>query len=743
MFEQAKWIGCITDMGEICPEFRKTLKIDGEVESAMLFITAIGVYESFLNGKRIGDFVLAPGCTVFRERLQYQEYDVTELLLQRVANRSEATETSVEMSAGCFPEVEDTLTVTVGTGWHRGRISSGSKDINQMPAAIIAQLEITYADGSQETIVTDDSWQVRKSRTLFSDIYDGETYDAAAEEQAYEQVKVLENLSKERLIPQEGEKITEHERMKPSKYFVTPAGERVLDFGQNFAGYFEVSVDAKKGDKIVISCAEILDKDGNIYKENYRAAKATLTYICRDGKQTYKPRLTFFGFRYLLLEEYPGEVNPDDFTAIALYSDMKRTGYIESGHMGINQLVSNTLWSQRSNFIDIPTDCPQRDERMGWTGDAEVFCKTASYNYNVNKFFSKWLADVRAEQYEDGMISDIVPNFWKMRRGSTAWGDVITIVPWQMYLTYGDTAILADNFDAMKRWVDYMTKDSKDRYLWTCEEEQKRLWGKHYGDWLAQDAPYGSYIGATDIDLVSSAFYSYSVSLLVKTGKVLGKNMTEYEELYENIVKTFKERFTELATQTANVLALQFSLTDKREESAAKLVQMIRENGNRLQTGFVGTPFLLHVLSENGYADVAYDLLFQDAFPSWLYEVNHGATTIWEHWDGIRDDGTIWSADMNSYNHYAYGCVLDWIYGVAAGIQTVEAHPGFERVVIKPIPDKRMGWLNVSIETSQGIIRSKWVCQGENVRYEISTPVDALIVIDGKEYQVSKGDYIF
>lgn len=734
MFEQAKWIGSHTDMGDICPEFQKTLKIGAKVERATLTITAIGSYESFLNGKRIGDFVLAPGCTVFRERLQYQTYDVTDMLQDADVAGEGATPANT---------AENTLTVTLGTGWHRGRISAGSKDINEMPAAIIAQLDVIYEGGKTETIVTDESWQVRKSRILMADIYDGETYDATLSEQDFEPVKVFEELSKERLIPQEGEKIIEHERMKPVKYFVTPAGERVLDFGQNFAGYMEIKVNAKKGDRVVISCAEILDKDGNIYKENYRAAKSTLTYICKDGEQTYKPGHTFFGFRYLHLEEYPGEVNPDNFTAIALYSDMKRTGYIECGHEGINQLFSNTLWSQRSNFIDIPTDCPQRDERMGWTGDAEVFCKTASYNYNVNKFFAKWLADVRAEQYEDGMISDIVPNFWKMRRGSTAWGDVITIAPWQMYLTYGDTTILADNYDAMKKWVDYMTNDSKDRYLWTCDDDQKRLWGKHYGDWLAQDAPYGSYIGATDIDLISSAFYSYSVSLLVKTGKVLGKDMAEYEELYGNIVKTFKEKFAKFETQTANVLALQFGLTDNPTEAAAKLVQMIRDNGNRMQTGFVGTPFLLHVLSENGYEDVAYDLLFQNAFPSWLYTVEHGATTIWEHWDGIRDDGTIWSKDMNSYNHYSYGCVMDWIYGVAAGIRTVEEHPGFERVIIKPTPDERMGWLNVSIETKTGVIRSKWMCRGDKVRYEITTPVDALIIIDGKEYQVGKGEYIF
>jgi len=720
MFETAEWIGC-NEMGEICPEFMTEVKVTGQVKSAVLSITVTGVYEAFMDGMRIGDFVLAPGCTVYRERLQYQEYDVTELLKEGEIH---------------------TLTVTVGAGWHRGRISAKSEEINRMPPALIACLELSLEDGRTETIVTDGSWKVRKSRFLCSDLYDGETYDASAPEEAYEEVRVLADLGKARLIPQEGEKVCEQEHIKPVKYLVTPAGERVIDFGQNLAGYVAFRVNAHHGDRVVISHAEILDSNGNFYTENYRTAKAKLTYICREGEQDYKPHLVFYGFRYLRLDEYPGEVNLDDFTAIALYSDMKRTGEMVCGHQGINRLYENTLWSQRSNFIDIPTDCPQRDERMGWTGDAQVFCRTASYNYHVKKFFAKWLGDVRAEQYEDGMISDVVPNFWKMRRGSTAWGDVITIVPWQMYLTYGDRTILEDNFDAMKKWVDYMTKDTTRQYLWTCEADQKKLWGKHYGDWLAQDAPYGSYVGATEVDLVASAFYSHSVALLIKAGKVLGRDMAEYEELYTHIVETFQQSFS-LQTQTAHVLALQFGLTDHPERVAAELVKMIRDNGNRLQTGFVGTPYLLHVLSDNGYGDVAYDLLLQEAFPSWLYEVNHGATTIWEHWDGIRDDGTIWSKDMNSYNHYAYGCVMDWIYGVAAGIQHWEEYPGFERVRIQPHPDQRLGWLKASLETAYGTIRSEWVCQEDKVRYEITTPVQAEIVIQGKKHQVQKGKYVF
>ncbi len=719
MLEKAFWIGCKEDFGDICPEFIRAVPIVKKAVSAILTVTAIGVYEARINGVRIGDFILAPGCTVYRERLQVQSYDITSLL-------SESNE----------------LSVTVGTGWYRGHISASSEDLQSAPCALIAELSVRYEDGTEETVRTDESWSVRKSRLLFSDIYDGEVYDASLSGSEVYEVRQIA-FSKDTLIPQEGEIICEQERLKPLSLIVSPNGERIIDFGQNFAGYVELSVDAPAKTRIVLSHAEILDKDGNFYTENYRKACAKLTYICREGRQSYKPHFTFYGFRYIRLDEYPDEVNLDDFTGIALYSDMERTGYMNCASPLVNQLYSNTLWSQRSNFIDIPTDCPQRDERMGWTGDAQVFAKTACYNYDVRKFFRKWMRDVCAEQLESGGITDTVPNFWKMNRSSTAWGDVIAIIPWQVYQMYGDPDILADNFDAMKKWGDVITEDSLDPYLWTCPDSEKKLWGKHYGDWLALDAPQGSYKGRTNDDFIASAFYSHSVSLLIAAGRVLGRDMSEYEALYEKIAAAFKERFSVLTTQTEHVLALHFHLTDDRETTAQNLVRMIRDNGNRLETGFVGTPYLLHVLSENGYPEVAYDLLLQEAYPSWLYEVNHGATTIWEHWDGIRDDQTLWSSDMNSYNHYAYGSVMEWIYSVAGGIRTAADCPGFERALIAPVPGKRLNWLDVSLKTAHGTIRSKWSYQGGSVRYEISTPVPARIIIDGREHSVKKGNYVF
>lgn len=716
MLQEALWIGGGEEDGT-CPEFVKEFCINKGVKSARMAVTAIGVYEAHINGRRVGDFVLAPGCTAYHKRLQYQTYDVTDMLGQN--NR---------------------LSVTVGTGWHRNRMCEGRPEIRQKPCALIAALEIEYADGTGERILTDSSWRVQKSRILMSDLYDGELYNAALPEAEASPVTVLA-LSKDILIPQEGEKVCEHERLKPARLFVSPKGERIVDFGQNLTGYVEFCIEAAENTRIRFSHAEILDSDGNFYTENYRSAKAGVEYICKEGKQTYKPHFTFFGFRYIRLDEFPERINLDDFTAIAVYSDIVRTGNIECGNQKVNQLFSNTLWSQKDNFLDIPTDCPQRDERQGWTGDAQVFAKTACYNYHVKRFFEKWLGDMRAEQREDGSVPDMIPNFWNGTRSSAAWGDAVTIIPWQLYMIYGDVKTLADNFDAMKKWVDYITGDSLQKYLWICADSEKGLWGKHYGDWLALDAPAGSYVGSSSIDFIASAFYARSTELLVKAGKVLGRDMTAYEELYRNIVAAFKRTFPVLTTQTEHTLALYFNLTDDKQAAAKALDAMIKENGNKLQTGFVGTPYLLHALSENGYSGTAYDLLLQEGYPSWLYEVSHGATTIWEHWDGVREDGTFWSSDMNSYNHYAYGSVMDWIYTAAAGIRPAVA--GFREAVIAPVPEKRLGWLDVSLETAYGRIASKWTFKDNGIRYEIHTPVPAAVIIGGKEYRVQKGSYIF
>ncbi|MDD6483801.1 MAG: family 78 glycoside hydrolase catalytic domain [Clostridiales bacterium] len=720
MIKDAKWIG--RDMGEICPEFIRRFLVKKPVKHAVMTVTATGVYEARINGERVGNFFLAPGCTAYQKRLQYQEYDITDMLFG-----------------------ENEIAIILGKGWHRSRISANDLQVNSTPGAVIAEIAVTYQDGESERIITDEAWTVRESPVRFSDIYDGEVCDNS---RAYDEEKNVEilDISKDMLIPQEGEIVCAHERISPVKIFVTPKNERVLDFGQNLAGYVEIELDARAGDVIELSCAEILDSDGNFYTDNYRSAKSKYKYICGEGHQTCRPYFTFFGFRYIRLDSFPGEPDLKHIHAAAVYSDMRRTGFIECSDLRINKLFLNTLWSQRSNFIDIPTDCPQRDERMGWTGDAQVFALTAGYNYDVLKFFKKWLGDLRAEQRADGSVPSIIPNFWKKNitedwgYSSTAWGEAAVVIPYQMYRLYGDKSILEESFESMKKWVEYMRNDSIDEYLWTYDTSDESKKEKHFGDWLGLDAPYGSYKGSSDPNFIASAFYAYSTSLLIKAGKAIGRDVSEYEELYGNIVKTFKERFHEYKTQTEYVLALYMGLAN--DTAAAGLDKMIRENGNKLQTGFVGTPYLLHALSGNGYTETAYSLLLQEEYPSWLYEVTHGATTIWEHWDGIRDDGTIWSADMNSYNHYAYGSVIDWIYTVAAGIRTDEEYPGFERAVIAPKPDRRVGSLKVSFDSRQGKITSAWTVEGDNVRYEITVPVRSKIIIDGNEHDVLPGSYV-
>lgn len=720
MITDANWICSPIETGEVCPVFSKDINICQPVRKAELSVSAIGVYEARINGKRVGNFILAPGCTSYKARLQYQTYDVTDML-----------------------HGISILHICLGKGWHRGRISANDKHINETIGSVIAELVIVYTDGSRDQIITDNTWSVSTSRILFSDIYDGEIYDASAQIQPLGKALINSSISKAILFPQEGEFVTEHERIKPVRMFHTPKGEYVIDFGQNIAGYVTFELFANDGDKLVLSHAEELDRYSNFYNENYRTAKARLEYICRSGYQVYKPFFTFFGFRYIRLDEYPKAISADNFTAVAVYSDMERTGFLETGNTKINRLYENALWSQRSNFIDIPTDCPQRDERMGWLGDAQVFAKAACYNYNAKKFFTKWLGDLRVEQRENGSIPDTVPNFWLLTTASAAWGDAITIIPWQLYLFYGDNGILEQNFDAMTRWIRYITNDTQEKNLWICTDEDKKLWGKHYGDWLALDAPDGSYIGSTDIDFIATAFYAYSTELVVKAGKALGKDVTEYEQLYRNIVSTFKKAFPTYSTQTECVLALHFNLTDNKKKTAKQLHDLIVSNENKLQTGFVGTPYLLYALSENGYTETAYSLLLQEEYPSWLNEVNRGATTIWEHWDGIRADGTFWSADMNSFNHYAYGSVIDWLYSTAAGIKPTEGNPGFKEAVIAPKPDKRIGNIMASLDTGYGTIKSSWYYKGSKVHYEITTPVKTVAIINGKEHLLEGGSYIF
>ena len=711
---QGKWIRPKADLGDICPVFRKEWKKEEETEKAELLITAVGVYEARLNGVRVGDYVLAPGWTSYRMRLQYQVYDITELLKE-----------------------DNCLEITVGKGWARspmpGFVENEEKRQRQaQPCGVFAELYLTDSRGNRTVIGTDGSWQYAESPVRFSEIYDGEWYDAQVRPIQWQNAVVFEKPC-DNLIPQEGEKICEKERVRAKRVFVTPAGETVVDFGQEVTGYVEFTVDARAGQEVRILHGEVLDAEGNFYRENYREAKAQLRYICRGGVQTWHPVLTFFGFRYLKLEEFPGEAKPEQFTAIAVYSDLRQTGRLRCGVPELNRLFSNIFWGQRGNFLDVPTDCPQRDERLGWTGDAEVFVKTASYNFDVEKFFIKWLHDLAADQYENGAVGHVVPDYLQNSTPSAAWGDAATICPWQIYQTYGSQKVLADQFESMKKWVDYITHATDTPNLWTG--------GTHYGDWLGLDAPSGSYKGSSREELIASAFYAHSTQLVIRAGHVLGEDVTEYEALYQAIVAAFRAAYPEYRTQTEYTVAVWFGLAEHPQKSADELAELVKKDGCQLRTGFVGTPFLLHVLSSYGHADLAYTLLLRREYPSWLYPVTKGATTIWEHWDGIMEDGGFWSADMNSFNHYAYGSVADWIYEEAAGIRPLE--PGFAQAQVAPKPDRRLGWLEASIETRHGLVRSRWEYQDGGICYEIEAEMPVSVVIDGTKRQVPAGSYIF
>ena len=716
IFENAKWI--IHPQNKLYEpvRFNTEFSFQKPIKRATLNITALGCYYAMINGERVGDFILAPGFTS-RKRVQYQSYDVTSML----------------------KEGNNEIDVIISEGWYKGKINFGV-DMGgpEKKKALIAELAVTLVDGEKIVIPTSEKWCAKKDKLRMAELYDGEIVDMLFEDKRVNAL-VLDH-DKKMIVKQQGEFVKEQEAIKPIAIFKAPNGDTIVDFGQNLTGYFEFETMAQAGDKVEFTVCEELDKYGNFYNENYRDAKARFEYICHNGYNKYKPILAFWGFRYIRVDSFPCEITKENIRAIVVHSQMKRTGYLESSDPLLNKLFSNIIWGQRGNFLDIPTDCPQRDERQGWTGDATVFCKTASYNYNVEKFFEKWLTDLRLDQGKKGNIPNIIPQTvcwdWSTTdKTGAVWGDCATIIPYQMYLTYGNTHILKKQFSCMKKYIGYIEKNTTTKYLWTgCDQ---------FGDWLGLDSPEGSYRGSTNEDFIASVFYAHSVGIVVKVGKILNKNVDYYEKLHYNIVKKIKETFKEYKTQTECVLALYFDIAENKSAIAKQLAEMIKENGNRLKTGFVGTPYLLYALSQNGYSEVAYDLLLQEKFPSWLFSVKQGATTIWEHWDGKNEKGEFWSKNMNSFNHYAYGSVGGWVYEEACGIHVVEEKPGFEEVVISPIPTDKIDYLSATIETKYGKIQSKWYHENGKIHYFVTTPVKSTIIIDGNRHIVEKGTYTF
>ncbi len=732
---------------------RGTFNLKGKVKEAYALTTALGLYNFYLNGKKVGEDELTPGWTSYRKHLTYQTYEVTDYLKEG------------QNGAGAM----------LGAGWYKG-VMGLTKARNNYgdQTAFAMELHVTYENGETEIICTDESWLGADSPVVFAEIYDGETYDASLEIPGWSESEMpkgewhpaeLVKVDPSILASQFGSNVTVHERIVAKRIFTTPKGETVLDFGQNLAGRISVTATGKKGDMVELYCFEVLDKDGNVYPDNMREAKSTMKYrFGADGTITYHPHFTFMGFQYALIRSCPGELKKENFVAEVLHSQMEPTGTITCSNPLLNQLHHNFLWGLKSNFVDVPTDCPQRDERLGWTGDAQIFCRTACYLMNTYQFYKKWLVDVAADQTPEGGVPHVVPNIeegrtdgnWLLSQGphsAAAWADVAVINPWTMYLMYGDTEILRRQYGSMKGWIDFMRTHSND-YIWNYKLQ--------FGDWVALDAEEGSYFGATPNDLTCTAYYAYSTGLFVKIAKALGKeeDAREYQDLYDKIVAKFQKTFFDqdgrmtAQTQTAHIVALYFGLTPKEylPQTVAGLKRLLDKENGHLVTGFVGTPYFCHALSQNGCVKEAYDLLLKEDFPSWLYQVKMGATTIWEHWDGIKPDGSMWSADMNSFNHYAYGAIGEWMYRVMVGLEADEQNPGFAHSIVYPRIGGGLSFVEGTYHSVYGEHKVRWEVKENQVTLKAVIPANTTASIrldeaktvleaDGLEF-VSRGNYL-
>jgi alpha-L-rhamnosidase len=725
----AKWItsglAADTAYGKV-PYFRKVFSADKKISSAVAYITARGLYEAEMNGQRIGDAYLTPGWTSYHHRLLYQTYDVT-ALLKKGANA---------------------IGVKVANGWYRGELGWDSR-INTYgtETAVLVQLEIRYTDGSTATVISDGSWKTTTGPIISSEIYDGEVYDARLELQgwsaasfndaAWEPV-VVSTYANDNLFASTNELIRRKEILKPVKLLKTPKGEYVLDFGQNLVGWVEYNVSGAAGTTVRLSHAEVLDKDGNLYFENLRHAKAEDTYILKGGgEEQVTPHFTYHGFRFVRVEGLAAAPDISKFRAVALHADMEPSGNFECSDSLVNRLQQNVQWGQRGNFLDVPTDCPQRDERLGWMGDAQVFSTTAAFNFNVSNFFSKWLKDVVAEQAPNGAFPFYVPHFDYSEKnegvGAAGWSDAGIIIPWNMYQTYGDVNVLKENYPAMKAYFNYMRSRSTND-----------LWNKgfQFGDWLSyreddSRMATGSRSAITDNYLVAQCFYSYCATLLEKIATTLGHtdDAAEYAAMNEKIKVAFRREYMSASgrlisdAQTAYVLALHFDMlpVELRQQAVDRLVNNIKDYGYHLTTGFLGTPYLNNVLSRFGHADVAYRLLLQDTYPSWLYQVKMGATTVWERWDSQKPDGTFQNPGMTSFNHYAYGAIGEWLYRHVAGLQQDTA--GYKKIVIHPEPGGGLTYAKATYHSIHGVITSSWKKDAGKTTYVFTIPANTTATV--------------
>ena len=773
------------EKSEPCPMLRKEFRLKKDIISARLYITAHGLYEAWINGRRVGDEYFTPGWTTYNKCLQYQTYDVTD-----------------QVSEG-----DNTMGVYLGDGWFRGFISYiYARNVYGKKLALYSQLEVAYQDGSIDTIVSDGTWKSSTGPILESDMFNGELYNASLEKTGWDNPGFDDSnwgcvtekvLDKSILKASPGVAVKKIEEIRPINIIKTPKGETVFDFGQNMVGWVRLNARGAKGTAITLMYGEVLDKEGNFYRKNLRLAKARDVFILNgDNKQEiYEPRFTFHGFRYVLIDGLSGAAKPDILTGIVLHSNMEKTGDFSCSNNFVNKLFQNIIWSQKGNFLDVPTDCPQRDERMGWTGDLQVFAPTACFNMDTPAFLTRWLRDLRHDQCKNGIVPIVVPdsftdrfktlqrviaNAVKPRKGaekgffdeyfaifrlnsSAGWGDAAVIVPWNMYLYFGDRRILEAQYESMKSFMEFKRKEARrliDVILFNPAKWFRLSTWRHkryystgrfgFGDWLAPgDGMNGSILRSKLF--IPAIYLAIDTLILAKSAAILGreKDSKDYYALYEKIKESItyfrlkKDGRMWPHRQTTYVLSLAADiLPDVDKPKAAKiLADMVEENGYRIGTGFLGTPHICHVLSSYGYAEHAYRLLLNENH-QWLSQVKKGATTIWEHWDSIREDGSFVSERMLSFNHYAFGAIGDWLYRAVAGINPDELNPGFRHIVIKPVPGGGLTYAKASYSSIYGLISSEWTIADAtfNLKVEIPANTTATVIIPEKyRSEISEG----
>lgn len=700
-----KWISCDSE-NERHPIFYKEISVPGEVKKARLYICGLGLYEARINGCKVGDEMFVPGCNAYDAWVQYQTWDITENLAKGSGN---------------------TIEVLLGNGWYKGRFGCDTtrvKGYYGQEWKLLAEIHILYEDGTEEILGTDETWKAKRSNLTFSNIYDGEHRDdtLVAEEENCFITEAPKGTLTERMSPA----VRIHEKLKPVELIVTDAGEQVFDMGQNFAGIFKLRVKEEKGKKIHIQFGEVL-QNGNFYRDNLRSAKAEYIYISNGEEVTLVPHFTFYGYRYVKIEGV-SNLKIEDFTGLAVYSELGSTGSLTTGNELVNQLISNTRWGLKSNFVDVPTDCPQRDERLGWTGDAQVFSPTACYLEDSYAFYAKYLYDMAQEQKAlDGKVPQVIPSF-QYKDTSSVWGDAACIIPWNLYHFYGDIKILKDQFESMRSWVDYITS--------VDEGSNHTAWGNvfHYGDWLALDNRFGGIEeaeGGTDADYIAYVYYMVSAEIVAEAADILGYQCkaVKYGDLATEIRSHIKNTYFSknghccVPTQTGLILALKYHLTSDEQWTQERLRKLFNKNLDKLETGFVGTPLLCPTLSENGMTDLAYHLLLNEGYPGWLYAVKLGATTIWERWNSVLEDGSISGTGMNSLNHYSYGSIVEWLFAYSAGIRQEKCNVGFTCTKISPELNWELKTVDAIYDSPAGEYRCKWeILDANHVKINVTIP---------------------